>query len=140
MLFISLWLFEPDLNNSNHNWGSVMLQCVATGRPAYHTQTNTVFSPTDILVDCISDLNTWTVHNFLQLNQYKAEVHIVGAKAQRENLATHFNSRAIKIKHLVKNLGVILDSELNFESHIRNVTKIAFYHLKNIATVQPFLS
>ena len=57
----------------------------------------------------------------------------------RENLAAHFNSQAIKIKHQVKkNKGVILDSEQNFESHIRNATKIAFYH--NIATVWPFLS
>jgi hypothetical protein len=26
------------------------------------------------------------------------------------------------------------------ESHIRNVTKIAFYHLRNIAKMRPFLS
>jgi hypothetical protein len=78
--------------------------------------------------------------NFLQLNQDKTEVLIVGDKAQRENLGAHFNLQAIKIKHQVKNLGVILDFELNVESHIRNVTKIAFYHLRNLATVQPFLS
>jgi hypothetical protein len=58
----------------------------------------------------------------------------------RENLDAHFYSRAIKIKHQVKNLVVIFDSELHFESHVRNVTKIAFYHLRNIATVQLFLS
>ena len=56
-------------------------------------------------------------HNFLQLNQDKTEVTIIGAKGQRQNLAAHFNLRAIKIKHQVKNLGVILDSELNFKSH-----------------------
>ena len=39
-----------------------------------------------------------------------------------------------------KTPGVILDSELNFKSHIRNVTKIGFYDLRNIAKVQPFLS
>jgi galactokinase len=75
-------------------------------------------------------------HNFLQLNQDKTEVLIVGVKAQRKNRAAQFNSRAIKIKHQVKNLGVILDSELNFKSHIRNVTKIYFYHLRNIVKVQ----
>ena len=71
-------------------------------------------------------INTWIAHNFLQLNHDKTKVLIVGAKAQRENLAAHFNSRAIKIKHQVKNLGDFLDSELSFVSHIRNVTKIAF--------------
>jgi hypothetical protein len=50
-------------------------------------------------------------HNFLQLKQNEFEGLTVGAKAQRENLAAHFNSRAIKTKHQVKNLGVILDFE-----------------------------
>ena len=50
------------------------------------------------------------------------------------------NSRAIKIKHQVNNLGVILDSELNIDSHISNMTKIPFYHLRNIAKVWKFLS
>ena len=65
----------------------------------------------------LSDVNNYMDLNFLQLNQDKTEVLIVGVKAQRKNLAAHFNSRAIKIKHQVKNLGVILDSELNFKSH-----------------------
>ena len=41
---------------------------------------------------------------------------------------------------LTKNIGVLLDPDLNFESHISNLTKTAFYHLRNIAKVQPFLS
>ena len=45
-----------------------------------------------------------------------------------------------KRKPLAKHLGVLLDPDLNFESHISNLTKTAFYHLKNIAKVQSFLS
>jgi hypothetical protein len=51
-----------------------------------------------------------------------------------------YNDIVYTCLHQVKTLGVILDSVLNFESHIRNVTKIAFYHLKYIAKVRPFLS
>ncbi len=40
----------------------------------------------------------------------------------------------------VKNQGVILDSNLSFENHISNVTKTAFYHLRNIAKLQNMLS
>ena len=40
-------------------------------------------SPIDKLVQCIDHINLWTSHNFLQLNQDKTEVLIIGAKVQR---------------------------------------------------------
>ncbi len=40
----------------------------------------------------------------------------------------------------IKNLGVILDSKLSFENHISNVTKTAFFHLRNIAKLQNILT
>ncbi len=39
----------------------------------------------------------------------------------------------------VKNLGVILDRNLSFENHISNVTKTAFFHLRNIAKLRNML-
>ncbi len=40
----------------------------------------------------------------------------------------------------VKNLGVILDTNLSFENHISHVTKTAFFHIINIAKLQNMLS
>ncbi len=40
----------------------------------------------------------------------------------------------------VKNLGVILDSNLSFENHNSHVTKTAFFHLRNIAKLRNMLT
>ena len=40
----------------------------------------------------------------------------------------------------MKNLGVTFDSNISFHQHIKEITKIAFYHLHNIATIRSFLS
>ena len=49
-------------------------------------------------------------------------------------------SLASHTKAEVRNLGVILDSELCFVPHVNRVTRVASYHLRNIVKVWPFLS
>ena len=39
-----------------------------------------------------------------------------------------------------RNLGVVMDSDLSFNSHIKTVTKSAYYHLKNISTIKWLMS
>uniref|UniRef100_A0A672G1Q5 Reverse transcriptase domain-containing protein n=1 Tax=Salarias fasciatus TaxID=181472 RepID=A0A672G1Q5_SALFA len=94
--------------------------------------------PIETLFNCISDIKSWMAVNFLQLNQDKTEVLVIGPEGQREKILPKL--RDFKPAQSVKNLGVIFDSELNFIPHIKNITKIGFYHLKNIARVRPFLS
>ena len=94
----------------------------------------------DSLVSCLSDLEKWMSQNFLKLNQNKTEILIFGDKKERDKLSSVLRGHSLSATNQARNLGVILDSDLNFDAHIKQVTKIAFYHLRNIAKVKPFLS
>ena len=53
---------------------------------------------------------------------------------------SHLKTLSLKPNNQVRNLGVILDSDLNFNSHIKSITSAAFYHLKNIARIKGIVS
>ncbi len=74
-------------------------------------------------------------NNFLLLNSDKTEILLIGPKNSTENLSGHnlqLDGCPVP-SSTVKNLGVVLDTNLSFENHISHVTKTAFFHLRNIA-------
>ena len=77
--------------------------------------------------------------NLLKLNDDKTEVLLVGPKSKRNTVLSHLGNLAHQLKPKVTSLGVILDSELSFKPHISKVTQTAYFHLRNIAKVCPFL-
>ena len=91
------------------------------------------YAPLKSLYHCIDQINNWMSHNFLQLNTDKTEVIIFGKKEERLKIATFLETKGLKARDTVKNLGVLIDSDLNFNSHMKSITKSSFYHLKNIS-------
>ncbi len=77
-------------------------------------------------------------NNFLLLNSDKTEILLIGPKNSTQNLLDHNLQLdgCTVTSSTVKNLCVILDSNLSFENHISHVTKTAFFHLRNIAKLQ----
>ena len=119
---------------------SIDYHAFADDNQNYFTVEPNDYSAADRLVLCLADVDKWMSDNFLKLNQEKTEVLIIGNKTEREKLSAHMKTLAFDPKYKARNLGVIIDSDLCFESHIKNVIKIGFYHLRNIVKVLPFLS
>ncbi len=93
------------------------------------------------LTECVKNVKDWMTNHFLLLNSDKKEILLTGPKNSTHNLLDyklHLDGCTVT-SATVKNLGVILDSNLSFENPISNVTKTAFFHLRNIAKLQNML-
>ena len=92
---------------------------------------------------CLLDIKEWMAQNFLLLNSDKTEIMVVGPKSLRQNLSAHMlniDGISITSSAVIKDLGVTLDSDLAFDAHIKNISRIAFYHLRNISKIRKMLS
>ncbi len=81
-------------------------------------------------------------NHFLLFNSDKTEILLIGPKKQyKESFDHNLQLDWCPVSSsTVKNLGVIIDSNLSFENHISHVTKTAFFHLRNIAKLRNMLS
>ena len=52
----------------------------------------------------------------------------------------HHTWELVNLDGSVRNLGVISDQELSFNSHVKQISRTAFFHLRNIAQIQHILS
>ncbi len=94
------------------------------------------------LTECVKNIKHWMTNNFLLLNSDKTEILLIGPKNITQNILD-YNLQldgCTVTSSIVKNLGVILDSNLSFENHISHVTKTAFFHLRNSAKLRNMLT
>uniref|UniRef100_A0A3B3WG99 Reverse transcriptase domain-containing protein n=1 Tax=Poecilia mexicana TaxID=48701 RepID=A0A3B3WG99_9TELE len=127
-----------------------LLQIIQQNNIDYHnyaddTQLYISLSPGDysqvhILTKCIEQINVWMCQNFLQLNINKTEVLVFGPKEHRLQMIPPLQSIGLKCSDKAKNLGVMMDPDLNFDSHIKSIIKTAYYHLKNISKIRRLMS
>ena len=91
---------------------------------------------------CYAELKSWMNLNFLQANGDKTEFSFLGAPTQLANLLKFdivLDETVISPTENVRNLGVIFDSNMSMVSHVNNVCRNAFYHLRNIGKIRQFL-
>jgi hypothetical protein len=95
------------------------------------------------LESCIKDLHQWLQSQRLVLNPKKTEFIIFASKSNNRSLNDHVinvNCHTIPVSDVVRDLGIMLDSNLTFSSHINKVRQNAFMHLRIISKMRKFLS
>lgn len=89
------------------------------------------------LHDCVRDGISWCSSRRLQLNAAKTELAWFGKHSRLAGLAgvdctVTVDTGVIQPKTVVRDLGVMLDSELSMKQHVAKVTSACFYQLRRL--------
>ena len=127
---------------------SKMLKNLGIEFKTFADDTQFYLAVTDIDATCgmidlvLENIKTWMMYKQLKLNVNKTEYMIVGKKSDLSALnGLHLviDNNQVEFVDKVKDLGVLLDNTLSFNSQINNVLKITGYHLRNIAFIRKYL-
>ena len=92
---------------------------------------------------CVEEIRNWMSQNFLKLNDDKTEFIVFGSKQQLDKVSIkhiRIGSSNISPSSHVRNLGIILDSNMTLSSHISSMCKSAYFHLRNIGLIRKYLT
>ena len=91
------------------------------------------------LIDCLTAIHSWMSNNFLLLNNKKTEIIVFGSKIHWANVSLLLEAHGLHCSSEARNLGVVLDSNLNFNKHFSNITKSAIFQLRSISKIRSFI-
>ncbi|KAF7649941.1 hypothetical protein LDENG_00133700, partial [Lucifuga dentata] len=98
---------------------NIISYCYADDTQLYMSFKPDSFANVDTLHCCLLVINSWMSSNYPQLNPGKTEVLVFGPEP--------------------RNLGVIFDSNLNFDQHVTKLVQSCFLQLRNIAKMSSYL-
>uniref|UniRef100_A0A669AWP7 Reverse transcriptase domain-containing protein n=1 Tax=Oreochromis niloticus TaxID=8128 RepID=A0A669AWP7_ORENI len=92
------------------------------------------------LVQCLTQVSDWLSSNYLVLNTNKTETMIIAPPELHSRISQVLASFCPSVKSNIRNLGVIFDSSLDLDSHVKSLSRSCFYHLRNISKLRHMVS
>ena len=96
------------------------------------------------LQQCLVSVQDWMTTNKLKLNPNKTEFLLIGHKRQRLKYLSMFPVTLLGSEthpsKTVRNLGIVFDENFNFRTHINNVCKLLYYHIRDLRGIRRHLN
>ena len=118
-------LYMLPLGNLISQFNCISHHCYADDLQLYFSFKHNDMANISTLHDCLMAIKDWMSLNFLQLNPDKTEVIFFGPNNLIPVLKPSIGPLATNLKPSSRNLGVIFDHNLHFDSHI-NLYNLAF--------------
>jgi len=95
------------------------------------------------LSKCVEDVNDWMARNRLCLNPSKTELIWLGSARQLhhcpmgpQSIAGVWITPAMK----VRDLGLVIDADLSMTSHVDNIIRICYFHIRQLRAIRRSLT
>ena len=96
------------------------------------------------LQQCLVSVQDWMTTNKLKLNPNKTEFLLTGHERQRlkylSTLPVTLLGSETHPSKTVRNIGIVFDEAFNFRTHINNVCKLSYYHIRDLRRVRKHLN
>lgn len=92
----------------------------------------------------LGNIYKWSIDNSLVLNPSKSKMIIMGTRHQireviNSNEKININNIVIEPVSHARNLGLIIDGEQKYEKHVNEKIKNAFFKLKQLYRIRPYI-
>ena len=97
---------------------------------------------TTSISQCLLSISNWMNIYFLKLNKAKTKTLVLASPSVMSSIKIHgtfVDGECIRFVECAKNLGVWMDSHLNYSVHINKTVSSCFMVLKQIVKIKAFL-
>ena len=95
------------------------------------------------LATCIERIRDWMADNHLKLNEEKTQIIWLGTRQQLNKVtarALTLPNATVEFSTTVKDLGVVLDSQLTMADHIAALSRSCFFYIRQLRSIRKSLT